>query len=168
MCELTVASMDIESMTVKVDLEPPVGEGGGLCYSTVDSASLEGHFKKVQKPIMIAHHDELSPGGDVVIFQAESDAEESIYKMMRDYWSHVRDQQCSATREKRKLALPLLEMLHEYKEAHFDVYFDWCVESQQVSDRKAISNAWRVSLPGQMERRLLRLISDYTVFSFYG
>jgi hypothetical protein len=168
MCELSLASMDIESMTVKVDLEPPVAEVGGLRYSTVDSASLEGHFKKVQKPIMIAHHDELTADGEVVIFQAESDAEESIYKMMREYWAHVREQQWAAITEKRKIAFPLLEMLQEYKEAHFNVYFDWCAEVGQESDRKLISQAWRVSLPGQMEKRILRLISDYTVFSFYG
>ena len=168
MCELSVASMDIESMTVKVDLEPPVEEIGGLRYSTIDSASLEGHFKKVQKPIMIAHLDELSENGEVTVFQAESDKEESIYKMMRDYWSFVKGQQWLAIKEKRRLATPLLTMLHEYKNAHFDVYSEWCDDHKQEFDRTSISHAWRASLPGQLERRLLRLISDYTVFSFYG
>ena len=33
MCELSVASMDIESMTVKLDFEPLVSEIEGLCYN---------------------------------------------------------------------------------------------------------------------------------------
>jgi len=168
MCELSVASMDIESMTVKVDLEPPVNEIGGLRYDTIDSASLEGHFKKVQKPIMIAHLDEVSVNNEVTVFQAESDAEESIYKMMRDYWAFVKGQQLLAIREKNKLAAPLLTMLQDYKNAHFDVYSEWCQDNMQEFDRRSISQAWKASLPGQLERRLLRLVSDYTVFSFYG
>ena len=122
----------------------------------------------MQKPIMIAHLDELSENGEVTVFQAESDKEESIYKMMRDYWSFVKGQQWLAIKEKRRLATPLLTMLHEYKNAHFDVYSEWCDDHKQEFDRTSISHAWRASLPGQLERRLLRLISDYTVFSFYG
>lgn len=168
MCQLSVASMDIESMTVKVDLEPPAREVGGLRYSTIDSASLEGHFKKVQKPIMIAHLDELTENGEVAVFQAESDAEESIYKMMRDYWAFVKERQWLAIKEKRRLAGPLLTMLQEYKNAHFDVYSEWCQDNSQEFDGRSISQAWKASVPGQLERRLLRLVSDYTVFSFYG
>lgn len=169
MCELSVASMDIESMTVQVDLEPPVNEVGGLAYSTVDSASLEGHFKKVQKPLMIAHMDEtLVAGGAVTVFQIESDAEESIYKMMRDYWAFVKSQQFEAIKQKRELAAPLLAVLQDYKTVHFEVYFEWCRDNNQEYDRTSISSAWRASLPGQLEKRLLKLVSDYTVFSFYG
>ena len=168
MCELSVASMDIESMTVKVDMEPPVNEIGGLRYSTIDSASLEGHFKKVQKPIMIAHLDELAESGEVTVFQARSDAEESIYKMMRDYWAFVKRQQWLVIQEKRRLAAPLLTMLQDYKIAHFDVYSEWCQDNNQEFDRRSISQAWKASLPGQLEMRLLRLVSDYTIFSFYG
>ena len=168
MCELSVASMDIESMTIKVDLEPPVNEIGGLRYNTIDSASLEGHFKKVQKPIMIAHLDELTENGEVTVFQARSDGEESIYKMMRDYWAFVKRQQWLAIQEKRRLAAPLLTMLQDYKITHFDVYSEWCQDNNQEFDRRSISQAWKASLPGQLERRLLRLVSDYTIFSFYG
>jgi hypothetical protein len=31
-----------------------------------------------------------------------------------------------------------------------------------------ITKAWMSSFPGQLERRLLKLITEYTVFSFYG
>jgi len=169
MCELSVASMDIESMTVDVDLTPPVAEIGGLRYATIDSASLEGHCKKVQKPLMIAHLDGLGPVTDEPkIFQIESDSEESVYKMLRDYWRHVKEQHVLAVREKKKLAQPLLEIIQDYKNKHFEVYAAWCQENNQPSESRSISQAWTASLPGQLEKRLLRLMTDYTVFSFYG
>jgi hypothetical protein len=172
LCKLSVASMDIESMTLSVDLEPPVREGGGLNYNVVDGARLEGHFKKVQKPIMIAHLDELDDGC-VKVFQASSDAEESIYQMMRDYWSHVQELRNRAKTEKRKIAGPLLDLISEYKNAHFEVYSRW-VDEQRLknpgfeADTTGITKAWVSSFPGQLERKLLKLITEYTVFSFYG
>ena len=54
MSELSVASMDIESMTVDVHLEPPETE---VFYHEIDSVALGEHIKKVQKPIMISHLD---------------------------------------------------------------------------------------------------------------
>jgi len=172
LCKLSVAAMDIESMTLSVNLEPPVREGGGLNYSVVDGARLEGHFKKVQKPIMIAHLDELDLGC-VKVFQASSDAEESIYQMMRDYWAHVQELRNRAKREKLKIAEPLLALIADYKNAHFEVYSRW-VDQQRLtnpvfeSDMTGITKAWMSSFPGQLERRLLKLITEYTVFSFYG
>ncbi len=55
LCSLSMASMDIESMTVELNLEPPARKGSGLFYGIVDDVKLQGHFKKVQKPVMIAH-----------------------------------------------------------------------------------------------------------------
>ena len=89
LCSLSMASMYIESMTMEVDLEPPAREGAGLFYGVVDDVKLQGHFKKVQKPVMIAHLDQLSDENDVKVFTIESDAEEDIYKMMREYWKFV-------------------------------------------------------------------------------
>ena len=172
MCQLSVAAMDIESMTMKVDLEAPVREGGGLQYGVVDGARLEGHFKKVQKPIMIAHLDELD-GGSVKVFQASSDAEESMYKMMRDYWEHVKEQRKLIKNKKQELAHPLFEMIEEYKTAHFEVYWKWAENQSQLDpkfeiDGPGITRAWMSSFCGQLEKRLLRLVTDYTIFSFYG
>lgn len=56
-CELSLASMDIESRTVSVDLAGP-RPGPYVPYAEVDDeSSLEAHVLKVQKPIMIAHLD---------------------------------------------------------------------------------------------------------------
>ena len=171
LCKLSIASMDIESMTTTVDLEPPVREGGGLEYNVVDGARLEGHFKKVQKPIMIAHLDGLD-NEEVKIFQAGSDDEESIYAMMREYWSHVKESGARAKSEKMKIASPLFALINKYKIAHFDVYNEWMSTQPQDAtfgpDSKGITRAWLASLPGQLEKRLFRLIYEYTIFSFYG
>lgn len=171
--ELSVASMDIESMTVQVHLEPPVQQIGGISYGTIDQASLEGHFKKVQKPIMIAHTDKLTTEGglivdDVVVFTAASDAEEDLYAMMRSYWAHVKRQKTIATSAKKAIAQPLLELIRAYKLTHFDVYNSWCERQQVDSEPKLITRAWYQTLVGQLEKKLLKLITDYNVFSFYG
>ena len=173
MCQLSVAAMDIESMTMKVDLEAPVREGGGLQYGVVDGARLEGHFKKVQKPIMIAHLDGLNGDESVRVFQASSDGEESMYKMMRDYWEHVKEQRKLIKNKKREMAQPLFDMIEEYKLVHFEIYWKWAANQSQLDptfemDGPGITRAWMSSFPGQLEKRLLRLVTDYTIFSFYG
>jgi len=58
MCELSIATMDIESKTVKADVGTP-SHGDPIEYCQIDSSKLEGFIKKVQKPIMIAHSDGL-------------------------------------------------------------------------------------------------------------
>ena len=170
--ELSVASMDIEAMTVQVHLEPPVQQRGGLFYGTIDQASLEGHFKKVQKPIMIAHTDKITEssmdGNDVTVFTAASDDEEDLYAMMRSYWSHVKHQQQLTKAAKKKIAQPIFELINNYKKAHFDVYNRWCENNMLEPDGKLITRSWYQSLPGQLEKKLMRLVIDYNIFSFYG
>jgi hypothetical protein len=168
MRSLSLASMDIESMTVSLDLQPPVEPDTGLVYGVIDEAVLEGHLKKVQKPIMIAHLDKLL--GDVpIVFTASSDKEEDIYKMMRDYWGLVAEQHARAKSEKRKLAQPLFDIIYKYRETHFTYYNDWCVlEGDDPTQCKSISRAWKQSIPGKLEQGLQKLITDYIIFSFYG
>ena len=171
--ELSVASMDIESMTVQVHLEPPVQQTGGIVYGTIDQVSLEGHFKKVQKPIMIAHTDKLTMEStltkdEVAVFTASSDAEEDLYAMMRTYWSHVKRQQTMATSVKKAVAQPLLQMIRNYKLVHFDVYNKWCENNMLEPEPKLITRSWYQSLMGQLEKKLMKLITDYNIFSFYG
>jgi hypothetical protein len=158
-------------MTVQVHLEPPVQQKGGLFYGTIDQASLEGHLKKVQKPIMIAHTDKItesSVDGDVTVFTAASDREEDLYAMMRSYWSHVKHQQCISKDAKKKIAQPLFDLINGYKKAHFEVYDNWCIANLVEHDSKMITRAWYQSLPGQLEKKLMKLVIDYNVFSFYG
>jgi hypothetical protein len=93
--------------------------------------------------------------------------------MMRDYWDHVKGQHKRSCSAKLKMAQPLFDLINEYKNAHFDVYARWA-EEQVLQDRQfqpdstGITRAWIASFPGQLEKRLLRLCTEYTVFSFYG
>jgi hypothetical protein len=167
--ELSVASMDIESMTVQLHHEPPVRQGGGIVYGTIDQASLEGYFKKVQKPIMIAHTDKIAGHDNVTVFTAVSDAEEDLYQMMRTYWSHVKHQHTLSKEAKIKIAQPLFELVNSYKSAHFKVYNDWCEQNAiDPGDGTGITRAWYQSLAGQLEKKLMKLIYAYNIFSFYG
>ena len=174
LCYLSVAAMDIESRTVPLDLQRPVDSETGLLYATIDEASLAGHHQKVQKPLMIAHLDGTMVNGDPVVFVVESDEEESVYKMMRDYWSFVEEQHRLCRSLKSDLAQPLRSLVQSYKLKHVQFMVGHLPEGE-VSDPgaagvqgKHINGAWLQSIPGQLERALSRLISNYAVFSFYG
>ena len=180
MCALSIASMDIESMTVNINLDPPVDQIGGLNYGLFDSASLEGHFKKVQKPIMIAHLDGLSDE-KVKVFTVESDEEEKIYEMMELYWKHVTERHRLTTQAKKFLAQPLFDLIQKYREAHFSAYAEWIqhrlfqsstsassTSKEKDADAQNITQAWFQTLPGLLEKQLQKLATEYVVFSFYG
>ena len=168
LCSLSMASMDIESMTMALNLEPPVREGAGLFYGVVDDVKLQGHFKKVQKPVMIAHLDQLSDENDVTVFTIESDAEESIYKMMRHYWRFVKERHAEVKREKFKIASPLFNLINKFKNAHFEFCAQWILENNIPAESQSYTRSYCQSLVGQLEKKILTLIYEYTIFSFYG
>lgn len=170
LCSLSMASMDIESMTLELDMEPPAREGAGLFYGIVDNVKLQGHYKKVQKPVMIAHLDQLSAeeGDNVKVFTIASDAEEDIYKMMRHYWRYVKKRHALCRTEKYKIAAPLFALVNKYKNAHFEFCGRWCVENEVPLSAQNYTRAYCQSLVGQLERSLQKLVTEYTVFSFYG
>ena len=172
LCELSVASMDIESTTLPLDLSPPVDRATGVDHSVIDGVILEGHLQKIQKPLMIAHMDALMD--EPTVFVVKSDDEEAIYDMMKDYWTFVRGRQEECTREKKLLVVSLLDLLSEYKLRHTHFYMAWKPSTPTTSaDNDGdydvdIPNTWRQSVPGKLETALLRLTSNYAVFSFYG
>lgn len=162
LCELSVASMDIESRTVTLDLKPPNNEA-------LISEPCPAHVKKIQKPVMIAHRDTLS---GVLNFQAEDDSEEAVYSMMSLYWESVLELQLESSRVKRKIAEPIYKMLARYERALFELAENFQLTSADPDNPfLAESNApkfWRSSLPGQACKRLDQLVNDYQIFSFYG
>ena len=181
MCSLSVASMDIESMTVEADLFSP-NLLGAATYNEIGNSYLEDHIKKVQKPIMIAHVDALGmeDSKERILLTAKSDAEESIYHMMVLYWKKVLKLKKKSCAKKRLLAEPLLNLIQEYKNAYFNccsVHFDEldklnkqipdCYEKEKVC-AKTLTLAWWQMLPGKLERALNKLIGQYNIFSFYG
>ena len=130
MCRLSIASMDIESKTVDVDLGSPhlnLGSGQASLYSEVDSAKLEGHVRKAQHPIMIAHIDYKTSveKQEKKILTVENDSPEACYKMMRQYWNYVLECQRLAQEEKLRLALPYYKLAASYRKVFFETVNRW-------------------------------------------
>ena len=193
MCELSVAAFDIESMTVSLDVRGPVEpDGARLPYANIDSAHLEAHLKKVQKPVMISHVDALTfdlPPEKRLTLTAKSDEESSFFDMMKLYWNGVLKSQAACRKKKLKLAEPLLDIAQKYKSA-FETACQMWISSLSSCDRDTgvfdeglahlidkikedhspdvIYAAWRQTLPGQLEAGLKRLVQSYNIFSFYG
>jgi len=180
MCELSVASMDIESMTVDADLFSP-NPLGSVNYGEIDRAQLEDHVKKVQKPIMIAHLDALGVDDEKkrVLLTAGADSEEAIFRMMTKYWKKILklQQKCSAA--KRKAAAPLYQLIKDYKNAYFQLCerehselealnVQLMPELRQEMNATTLTKAWWQMLPGKLEKALNKLVQQYNVFSFYG
>ncbi len=171
LCELSVASMDIESTTLPLDLTTPVDPVTGVQHSVVDKITLEGHLQKIQKPLMIAHLDSLMPGEEPRVFVVKSDTEEAIYAMMRDYWAFVRFRHHQCQEMKKNLVEPILAVVREYKLKHNQFHLDWWREGNHdmgENEKPDIAGTWRNSIPGKLEIALNKLISNYAIFSFYG
>jgi len=166
MCHLSVAAMDIESMTLPLNLDRPENV---LSYASIDTASLEGHAMKIQKPIMIAHVDELSVGSpsEETTLTAESDEEESIYDMMKKYWKMVLRRHTAVMEEKKKIAAPILDLVQLYKTRHFEFFNTWSATKFKL-DIGVAAKSWWQTLTGKLEKKMKQLIADYNVFSFYG
>ena len=178
LCELSVASMDIESATRELDAAPPSDPASGLTHAVVDELFLEGHDRKLQRPVMVAHLDSLRPDDDEPrVFVVADDSEEAVFRLMADYWDHVSERRRACEEAKRELAAGIFAALAEYREAH-DAYFAERAppppppgeEEEEETDweRPDVAGAWRCSLFGQLERSLERLVRSYGVFSFYG
>lgn len=132
LCELSVAAMDIESKTVKVDLGGPAGGTAAFGYREIDSSKLEGHVKMAQHPIMIAHVDARSLSEDRKIFTVDSDAPEACYKMMRQYWNYVLESQRVVQSEKRATCEWIFEeVVRPYRRAFFEEAGEWHEELVQ-------------------------------------
>ena len=171
LCELSVASMDIESTTVPLDLAKPVDPSTGVRHSVIDKIILEGHLQKIQKPLMIAHLDSLMPNEDPKVFVVQSDSEEAIYAMMREYWAFVRARQQHCKAVKEELVEPILAVINEYRLKHTQFHMDWWRDRTQDAgedEKPDIAGTWRNSIPGKLSTALSKLISNYAIFSFYG
>ena len=122
LCRLSIASMDIEARTVTIDLSD--ARPGPQCwYQEISESVLEGFIKKVQKPVMIAHTDELSmerEAGGRWCATAENDSENAIFRMFAKYWTHVKMCKQKAQERKEAIAKPLLDMVKRYNQVYFD------------------------------------------------
>ena len=164
LCELSVASFDIESITVSTDhLQTdeffPINE--------IDQRGTEAYTNKVQKPIMISHCDALSIKDNLdLTLTSESDKEEDIYEMMITYWDIVCTQQEKCVAQKKKIAEPLIQIIKEYA----TVFFNLCgnIGGNGEMEGGNWESAWKHTLFGKLDVSLSKLIDKYIVFSFYG
>lgn len=118
--ELSVAAMDIESKTQLTSMITP-RPGPCVEYAEVDQAVLEGHVKKIQTPIMVAHTDALTLGSTWSL-TSEGDDFECTFKLMSDYWRRVIERREECVRLKRELAGPAFEVIQEYKSKFYEYY----------------------------------------------
>ena len=165
LCELSVASFDIESITVDSDhLETdeffPVNE--------IDQRGTEAYTHKLQKPIMISHCDVLSIEEHLdLTITSQSDKEEDIYEMMITYWNIVCKQQEKCVAVKKKIAQPLIKTIKEYAAVFFNLCGNIGNENGEMEEGNWES-AWKNTLFGKLDVALSKLIDKYIVFSFYG
>lgn len=205
--ELSIAAMDIESRTESIDLIGP-NPGPGIEYAQVDLAVLEGHVKKVQTPIMIAHTDAETINSTWSLTSRGDDASDT-FDLMRRYWAGVEERRRICVAKKKELAKPVFELLDEYRSAFTRCYMNHVQDSrtcaieeyhecqaeleathdgtdaeldllkdsllrkhkdllQALPEARRCIKAWKATLPGQLETKLLDLVTSYTVFSFCG
>lgn len=143
--DMSMASMDIESMTVK--LSQQCAGDSKFKYKTIESkVSVEDHPVFIQKPIMICHADWLSlikpdPDKDgteeekeesfdvdrnhLLLLQAPSDDESDLFEFIRTYWRHVVHRYRIIVDLKKKMAQPLLDIVAKYHRAHLAAHATW-------------------------------------------
>lgn len=135
---LSLAAMDIESSTVTVDLAGP-RPGPRVWYAEYDAAVLEGHVKKVQRPVMVAHTDQLafSRGEPPWSLTVADDSVSAVFDMMQEYWRRVTEARDAAVAEKLRAAAPLLEELGRYRRAYCDLSWEFEARHREGLAREA-------------------------------
>jgi len=193
--ELSVASFDIESRTVNVDMYK--------CFNDVnlnfDKSLNEAKFERgcaveaVQKPCMLAHTDKLddtSQKNKLTFFECKSDSEAEIFDMFKAYWTWLVDRQKLLIAEKTKIAQPILKIVDRLEKEHSDFCTAWSNlyghepdlhfhrsqkdgQARSPDDLKTLffkdaNSSFKQTLFGQLKTELQKLIHQLNVFSFYG
>jgi hypothetical protein len=131
---LSVAAMDIESVTRDLDLGAP-GPGHAVGYANVEQggAFMEAHARKSQIPVMIAHVDQSALENEgTSVFTASGDKEEDCFSLLSAYWEHVLACHRRSVEHKRKLARPLIELVDQYRRAFVQHSAEWMLRDQEA------------------------------------
>jgi DNA polymerase type B, organellar and viral len=181
LCQWSIASFDIESMTQSVNNSTPLVNS--FCrYNMQKHHSYIGgateHFINIQKPIMIGHSDCFNTNVDIVQITDYIEEEEDnntddtngdsyVYTMVERYWSDIVIPRHKAViQAKETVAKPLLDYLHKYNVTHVNF-----ITSKVQDDDELLGDALKTyhhTLPGLLESRITKLIQQYIIFSFYG
>ncbi len=177
LCQWSIASFDIESMTQSIDNSTPLLNS--FCrYNTAKQHSYIGgvpqHFINIQKPIMIGHSDCFNTNVDIVqitdYIEDEDEDDDTngdvyVYTMVERYWSDIVIPRHEAViRAKEDVAKPLVEYLQKYNVAHVSFISSKVHEELQGDAIKTYHH----TLPGLLQARITKLIRQYIIFSFYG
>ena len=166
LCELSVASFDIESMTIDTD---HLQADEHFPLDEIEHRGTEAFVQKVQKPIMISHCDSLSIAHNIdLTFTALSDKEEDIFKMMVDYWEAVCHQKELAMHAKRLIVAPLLQQVDDYRKIFFNLCGGILEGNEGEMKQGNWVTAWKATIFGKLDCSLQKLVDKYVVFSFYG
>lgn len=139
--DLSIAAFDIESKTVEVDAVRPDPN----LYSEIDpQMSVEGHYKKIQRPIMIAHMDGLDEEGDPQTWTVQGDDEFQVYKMMEDYFRNVLQRKKRADAEKCRLAEGLRKKLWDWRNLFVDFFRSTFRGAPRQKRTKSLATAQRM------------------------
>lgn len=195
LAELSVASFDIESRSVKVDMHnfekdvkiffpKPLDSSGAVRGCAVEA---------IQKPCMLAHTDKLDNKSDtnnnIKIFECQNDSEAEIFDMFTSYWTYLVERQKLITEEKKKIANPIYKIVERLEKEHRDFCELWSNQyghlpelhmhrtkkSKKIDSNslkllflKDANSSFKTSLFGQLKSELEKMIHQLNVFSFYG
>ena len=129
--ELSIGAMDLESQTINLSMEGP-RPGPHVVYPEIAGPVLEGHVKKVQRPIMIGHTDALSrERNERWRDTVADDSVEAVFNMFSRYWLRVTKLHRQAKTLKLRTAERLTEAIANYKRAFFAYSDRFAAESRE-------------------------------------
>lgn len=153
MVNLSIASMDLESLTLDLDLSTP-HPGPRVRFDEFGGPTLAGHVKKTQRPVMVGHTDTLSREAGVRWFDVVADdSPKAVFDMMARYWLHVTRLQRAAIAAKKELCKELFELAGLYKTAYMTFSSGWLEAS--VLQRNYLLAAERTRLTRLFEEDVL-------------
>lgn len=129
--ELSIAAMDLESQTRPLEMEGPL-PGPGIFYPEIAGPILEGHVKKVQRPIMIGHTDALTrERGERWRDTVDDDSVSAVFSMFARYWLRVSRLHRQSRDLKLKTAESLMEATANYQRAFYAYSDRWSQFSRE-------------------------------------
>src|SRR5574343_5249 len=133
----SVASMDIESRTSPVFT---ASEADTETFCQMLGPRVGQTLRFVQKPVMIAHVDQLTVDLDPCdprrcCLTVRDDSETALFELFEAYWDYVVYSHRAASVAKARILMPLFVRVEQYKKA----FFDYCV-SWKAGDKKRLSD----------------------------
>ena len=153
-CDLSVASLDLESITLE------------MCSSVMDETlpfrdrtqvRYDSSPRKKQMCVLLGHKDRIEESAS--FFRVTED--KPLIDVMVDYIIFLKKRREQAMEKKKQLLKPLFDVLEPLQKAHFD----YCSRQDNLSEALP---SYQATLPGRFHRHLQKLIDRFVIFSFNG